>query len=325
MSAPTRLRIVATLVSVVLMVTSMRAAQSASSLSGPVLGYLFDRNTGKLRPVRGILGSATIGAPVEASFAISQLFPLDARYGIASIDSSSDLVALTLAGGQSSTVVLAGIPANPTRGALSLQGSAAAFQYPGAQEVRIVTGLPLEPHQAAIVPMDKAVTQMAVNHDGTVLVYAVREGEGEAIYAWTANSGNPRFVTSAVSVSGIAISRSGDAIVTDRGANEVFAIWDVAGGAVRRLLVNEKEGVSEPVGVALSSGNRIYIANAGSVMVLDSNGRFLKAHACNCTISGMYPFRDSVFRLTDDPGRTTFLLDTSFPDERIVFVPPPKE
>jgi len=165
---------------------------------------------------------------------------------------------------------------------------------------------------------------MAVLNDGTALVYAVTEGDGEAIYVWTASSGNGRFVTSAVSVSGIGISRSGDAIVTDRGANEVFAIWDPMGGAVRKLLVDAKDGVSEPVGVTMSV-NRIYIANASSVLVLDSIGRLLKAHPCNCAISGNYPFRDSVFRLTDDPQRTTFLLDGSSPDERILFVPPSRQ
>jgi len=284
---------------------------------------MFDRNLGKLRPVRGILGSATIGAPMESSLTISQVFPLGSRHAIASTNGNSELVVLTLDAAQSTTA-MPGIPANPTRGAGSQQGPAAALYYAEAQEVRIVTGLPQEPSQAAIVHLDKPVTQMGVNNDGTILVFAVTEGEGQAIYSWTASSGGARFLTSAISVSSIAISRNSDAIVSDRGANEVFAIWDVAGGAVRRLLAGIEDGVLNPVGVGLSS-NRTYVANAGSVLVLDPNGRVLKKHPCNCTISGVYPFRDLVFRLTDGIAQTSYLLDATSADERILFVPPPQD
>jgi hypothetical protein len=119
--------------------------------------------------------------------------------------------------------------------------------------------------------------------------------------------------------------RNGDAIVTDRRANEVFAIWDPAGGAVRKLLADNTNDVSDPTAVAISSGNRIYIANAGSVLVLDSNGRALKTLRCNCTISGLNTLRDSVFRLTDGIERTIYLLDASSAEERILFVPPPQD
>jgi hypothetical protein len=231
-------------------------------------------------------------------------------------------VAVTLEAGQVSTLAISGVAANYTRTAASLQGSSAAFYYADAQEVRVVSGLPREPRQVGIFQVGRSLTQMAVNDDGTLVVYAVSEAEGEGLYAWSSSSANPRFLTGAVSVSGLAITRNGDALVTDRAANEVFAIWDVTGGAVRRLLADVSDGVSSPSGVIVSTANKTYVANSGSVMVLDSNGRFLKSHRCNCVVSGVHPLRDSVFRLTEGIKQTIFLLDASSAEERILFVPP---
>ena len=327
MSALTGSRILTAAACVALLTSAMGAAQVHGSLSGPVLGYVFDPNAGSLRPVRGILGSATVGTPVDSGVTLSQVLTLDAVHAIASTDASPQLVVLSMNTGPSSNVTIPGIPANPTRAAASLRGTSAAFYYAGAEQVRIVAGLPKEPRYVAELQVDRPLTHMAVNDDGTLLVYAASGPDGEALYAWTASGGSPRFLTSAVSISGIAITRDGDAIVTDRGTNEVFAIWGASGGAVRGLLADVRDGVSNPMGVALSSLNRIYVANAGTdtAVVLDSSGHFLKAEQCSCTISGLYPLRDSVFRLTDGIGQTIFLLDASTAEERILFVPPPQE
>jgi hypothetical protein len=59
-------------------------------------------------------------------------------------------------------------------------------------------------------------------------------------------------------------------------------------------------------------------------MTLDSSGRVLKAQECRCAVSGLYAFRDSVFRLTSRLDRTVFLLDGSSPEDRILFVPKPE-
>jgi hypothetical protein len=301
----------------------MCVAQTGS-LSGPVVGYVFDQNAGRVRPVQGFLGSATVGAPVETDFAISQTLALDANHAVVSTDAT--LLVLSLNGSQTSPRAIPDVPANPTRMAASVGATAAAFYYSNTHEVRVVTGLPQEPKYSGVVHVDQPLTRMAVNDDGTLLVYATDEAEGNVLYSWTAASGT-RFVTSAVSISGIAITKKGDAIVADRGANEVFAVWDAADGAVRRLLANVDQGVSSPIGVALSAEARILIGNKDSatVTVLDSNGRFLKTLHCDCAVSGVYSLRDAVFRLTDGIDQTIYLLDASSAEERIVFVPPPPQ
>ena len=325
MSAPA-VRLLAAVTLLALVTAPIVTAQFSSTLSGPVLGYVHDRNAGKVRPVRGILGSATVGAPVEAAPNVSQLLTLDVRHAIVSSDTSPELLALRLDGEPSSTAI-AGIPRNPSRSAASTLGTAAAFYYSDTQQIRIVKGLPREPQDAGGLQLDRPVTQLAVSDDGTLLVYAIREPEGETLHGWTVSSGSPRYLTSAASVSGIAITRTGDAIVTDRGANEVFAIWDAGGGAVRKLLADTTDGVSDPAGVGVSSANRIYVANGGSstLLVFESSGRVLKTLPCSCTMAGVYLLRDSVFRLTEGIAKTIFLVDASSADERILFVPPPQD
>jgi len=308
----------------ILLIVGVCSAQTGS-LSGPIIGYVFDGNTGKMRPVQGILGSATVGAPIEADFAISQALTLDANHAVVSTDVA--LLALSLNGAQISPLAIPDVPANPTRMVASAQATAAAFYYPNAREVRIVTGLPQEPKYSAVVQLDRALTRMAVSNDGTVLVYASDEPDGNVLYAWTASSGASRFVTSAGTISGIAITSNGDAIVTDRAANEVFAVFDPGGGAVRRLLADVNQSISGPIGVALSPEGRILIGNkeSGDVAVLDSSGRFIKTLHCDCAVSGVYPIRNTVFRLTDGIDQTIYLLDASSSEERIVFVPPPPQ
>ena len=306
----------------VLVASAALSAQFSSTLSGPVLGYVLDRNAGTVRPIRGILGSATIGGPVDSAPTVSQLLTLDARNVVVSAHSGSELIALHLDKELSSTP-LAGFPANPFRSAASIRGGAAAFYYADAKQVRIVKGLPRDPSDAGMLQLDRPLTQLAVSDDGSLLVYSTREEEGEAVYAWTSGSGSPRFLATAASVSGLVMTPNGDAIVTDRGANEVFAIWDAAGGAVRKLLADSTDGVSGPTGVGVSSSSRVYVANAGAVMVFDASGRFFKSLRCNCAPSGVSLLRDSVFRLTDGVTQTIFLLDASSAQERILFVPPP--
>src|SRR6185295_16234000 len=228
MNAIIPLRFLTAAVCVVILTVSAVAAEVNATFSGPVLGYVFDSNARKLRPLSGILGNAITGTPVEPGFGISSVLTLDANQAIVSTDATPELLILNLGTNPISTAAISGIAANPTQAAASFQGTAAAFYYAGAQHVLIVTGLPRKPavvHTIDLSRLGRPLTHMAVSNDGTLLVYAVDEGGSEAVHVWSATSGSERFLTAAVSIGGIALTENGAAIVADRGANEVFAIW----------------------------------------------------------------------------------------------------
>src|SRR5262249_23679496 len=146
------------------------------------------------------------------------------------------------------------------------------------------------------------------------------------LYGWTASSSSARMLMPVGSVGGIAMMENGAAIVADRAANEVYAVWDAGGSAMPQFLAGARDGVSIPVGVAVSAANRIYIANSGAatIMTLDSSGRLVESQGCGCAVSGGFTVRDSVFRLTNGLDRTVFLLDGSSTEDRILFIPKPE-
>jgi len=59
-------------------------------------------------------------------------------------------------------------------------------------------------------------------------------------------------------------------------------------------------------------------------MVVDPAGRFLSIQNCDCDISGVYPLKDFVYRLTNRFDRTIFLLDASAAEDRLLFIPTPE-
>jgi hypothetical protein len=308
-------------------------AQLSGTMSGPIMGYIFDSAEGKLRPLRGIPGSATIGAPIDTDVALSQVWTLDANHVIASADSSPELMLLSLAVSPPSFNAMSGIPANPSRAVASLDGTSAVFYYDGTQEVKIATGLPENPvvaHTLKLSLLGK-LTQLAVSKDGALLVYSDSGseigGEGGSLHAWTASSNLDRFLAPAGSIGAIAITGNGAAIIADRSTNEVFAIWDVAGASSLQFLAGPGDGVSNPAGVAVSPANQIFIVNAGTgtVISLDPSGRYRETLDCNCDLSGVFALRDSEFRLTDRVHQTIYLLDASSTAARILFVPPAKD
>jgi DNA-binding beta-propeller fold protein YncE len=301
--------------------------QLLGTLSGPVWGYVFDAGTEKLRPLLGIPGSSTLGKSVELAFTPSWTLTLDSRHVVASTAQRPELQVVDLSTAPPSIAAIAGIPAGPTSAAASLHGTSAVFYHADAHALRIVSGLPQSPAANSIdLSLDGPVTRMAISDDGRLLVYSVAENGGETLYSWTASSTSARFLMSIEAVGGLSVTGNGGAIVADRSANEVFAIWDAGGAAVRQFLAGARDGVSNPAGVAVSTNNRIYIANAdsSSVMALDPSGGYLKTQNCACNVSGLYPLKDSVFRLTDRFDRAIFLLDASSAEERLLFVPKPE-
>jgi hypothetical protein len=307
---------------------STTGGQSNATLSGPVLGYIFNAPEGKLRPVRGVVGSATIGDPEPLDFAISQALTLDSRHVAVSTNASPELLLVSPGTSPTAVAAISGIPSRPSLAAASVHGTAAAFYYAGTHTLLTVSGLPDSPKVSGPVDLSSLngdlLTHVALSDDGILVVYSVVETDRESLYVWTATSASSRFVFSVKAVGGIAITGNGSAIVTDRSANEVFAIVDARNTALVHFLLGEGDGLSNPTDVAVSSNNQIFIANRGtsSVIATDPNGRFLQNQTCACQLTGLNSLRDSVFLMTDRLDRTVYLLDTTSSGHRILFIPP---
>src|SRR5215470_13509772 len=85
------------LLSLVAMIPALVMAQSAGTISGPTLGYVFDESVSSIRPLRGIAGSAIVGEPLNPGFALNNAISLrDERYILAAPQEGSYLVAINL-------------------------------------------------------------------------------------------------------------------------------------------------------------------------------------------------------------------------------------
>src|SRR5437868_4075887 len=104
--------------------------QINGTLSGPVVGYFFSAPDRTIRPLQGIVGSATVGNPVNVGFSISQALTLDGRHFLVSSDSSPSLLNLNLETAPASASALP-LAASPAVAAAGAGGTAAAFYYRG--------------------------------------------------------------------------------------------------------------------------------------------------------------------------------------------------
>jgi hypothetical protein len=305
-----------------LALSASAVGQIRANVSGPVLGYVLSSAEKALRPLQGVIGSATVGKPVNLNFAVGQALSLGSNNLIVSSDSNEMLLNLSMETNPPAVSVIPA-PAWPAVSVSASKGTAAAFYYPG-NGAYVVTGLPKNP-AALFINLgvgDGTLTHMAVAGDGSLLVYAVKDETGESIYSWTAASGAGRLIGSAVSIGDMTLTANGGVIIADRAASEVFAVWDVRGAASREFLLGAGDGVSSPSSLTVSDRNDIYVGNAGAVMTLDSAGRLKRSQSCACTPSGFYWMRDSLFRMTDRLDQTVYLLNAG-DEDRIFFVPPP--
>lgn len=325
MRAMFRLLLLPLLIGLFLCLSVAAGGQLSSTLSGPVAGYVVGAGEGKLRPLLGILGNATIGDPIEIGLPLSQAWPLDTHHILASPNEGPDLVIINLETASPSIVSVSGVPAQPSEVAISASGSAAVFYYRGSEQALIVTGLRSQPvlsHRVDMRPASR-LSRMAVSDDGTLLLFSVNDDAQDSLYAWAPTSTYSRFLATTGNVGALALTRSGTAVVADRDKNEVVLIRDVRQTASWQSIADAHDGVMNPVAIAVSSRDEIYVANAGSsaVLVFGTDGRLLQTLGCACTPSGLYPVRESVFRMSEALDRTIYLLDVAGTG-RIVFVPP---
>jgi hypothetical protein len=300
------------------------AAQSPNKLSGPIAGYVWSVTDHALHPIQGVLGNATIGGPVDGGFEMTQALPLDERHFLGSTTDEASLVVISAATLPFTKSVVAGTPANPSLAVRSAKGSAAALYYSAEQKIRIVTQLtstPILAESIDVLPGPREITRMAVSDDGRLVMYAASQPDQDALYSWTSASSH-RLVTLLQRVSGIALLENSDTVVVDSKENAVYYIADPTRSASRVLLADDRNGVSNPTGVAVNGG-RIYVTNASArtVLVLTPSGQVLRSFPCNCEPAGLYPFGDSVYRLSERVDQTINLLKVGATSDRIVFVP----
>jgi hypothetical protein len=282
---------------------------------GPVLGYLTEAGKA-IRPVLGVPGAAHIGDSLNLpAFALASASP-EQDYLLGVEQESRNLVLVTLR-----DFAIQGIEnarPNATRIVPSPSNNTAAVYFKDTATIQVLTGLP---HAAKVeyefqVPDEIGV--MAVNSDGSSVLYSTAEGEREGLFSRT-GSGEIQRLGSAGKVAALAFApSSSDAAVTDSAAQEVLLI---RGGAVERL-AGEREGILNPAAVAFSTrGVLVVNEGTGSVGLLPLDGGMPRFTACECTAKLLRKLSRDIFQLTENTEETVYILDGRLDEAKVWFVP----
>jgi DNA-binding beta-propeller fold protein YncE len=299
-------------------------------VGGPSLGFIFDAQGQALRPILGIPGAAIFGDPLQAPAPISTA-AFSLRQNVAIVNDGAWKVVGLGTSTIAPTVLPDGLPTS-ARVSVSESGSAAAFYDSSNAVLSVVTGLTatdgsMAANAVALGGLPGGLTALAASDDGSLLVTSsVPDGGGEALM-WLGQDGSTRQLASLQKTSSILLWNHGaNALVVDRGANQVWSIQDPGGSAAITLLASDADGVSGPTGAALSTdGKQLWIANADAhtVLGIDTTTRATQSLSVAFDLTALHPFSDGqTFRLTRPGNGPMWMLDAApGVDPRVVFVP----
>jgi hypothetical protein len=302
---------------------------SQMSLSGPMLGLVFDESKQGLRPILGIPGASCLGNIWVMGREIRRAWisPLQ-DYALAESKSDGNIVLVSFGKGSIVVRPIQGVPAGVSNIGLSAKGGVAAIYHPRAGGLQFITGLPNTPVVSSLLPfptLPQSATAMAVSDDATAVLLATHETKGGSIVLLTRDS-QARVLTLLGQASAISfVPDTHNALAADELNSVVLLIHDVTGAAITSTVAGVGEGISRPVAVGVSDDGRLaFIANAQSrtIMTVDLQSGRLSSLVCNCTPTGLYRLKgNAVFRLNELSDTNLQLFDAGISEPRVVFVP----
>lgn len=290
-------------------------AQAPSGrISGPVLGLVFDRAAGAVRPLAGIPGAATLGAPLaQGSGLQNAAVSGEAAYAIAQETESGNVVVVS-SNGRSQ---LAGA-APGSNAVVSPRGAAAVLYSKDSTTAQVFTGMPDAPQLAWQIDLGTPPLSLAVSDDGATLVAILPQGRtAQAAMLYRAGSAGQILLS----------DRRFSAIQFIPGTSQLIAAASstlvVISPTSTEVLARGREGFRGIAAVGASSdGAKIFAAAAaGGITIFDRTTGLQSAVACSCAVTGLARLRgNAVFRLNERIDGPIWLLDADAPEPRVVFV-----
>jgi DNA-binding beta-propeller fold protein YncE len=250
-------------------VCSLAALGADAQLSGPVPGFVFDQTSQSIRPLVGVPGSAYLGSSVVDGFDAASVSPL----GISALATQAGKLYFirNLDSGQPDSTPLDNAISGAGLFAWGQDGLSAAVYSAGSQQAQVLRGL--DPRDGSKTPtIEDAIDLSSLNGAVSVLAFdgkrlligAASQGSG-GVYLADGQSA-PKLLVQAANPVALSIDTAkGDLYIADRDNNQIWLIGDYAGDATPMLFVDDRAGVSAPVGIRVSvHGRRLLIANSGS-------------------------------------------------------------
>ena len=293
-------------------------------VQAPVLGHVFNPDTGTLHRIDGIPGASSIGDALALDFLIARaaISPVQ-DYAIVA-DENGQAWIVNLEATPPSAVLLEGALAGAEGAMISPTGARAALLAPSSGQIQLLGDLTGAPAAGETVNLPAGVgtwTAFAISDRGVVLAAAAQANAG-ALYA-TGSGGNWSRIGALTSGSDLAFfAGSNDALVADQGANEVLLIRDVVARRQTSVIASVADDLHSPLGVeATADGRYVAVAVPGGVASIPLFGGAPRYTECACAPTGLVPLAGgSAFQLTEDLNLPLRVVEVG-EDSRTLFVP----
>jgi hypothetical protein len=307
-----------------LLVPGTARPQAQASLSGPVLGYVWNRSAAVVQPILGIPGSSTLGAALEVGAALRTAVISPAQNYVLAVGADSGRV-FVVDLQTASLMPLDGARPAPDRMVLSPTGTAAALYYQDTGAVQVITGLPDAPSVAALDAsgLPRPLTALAISDQDGIVLLAASAGDSGALFLLKAGTG-PQLVAPLGQASAVRfLENSHDALIADSARSEIVLVRDVAGAAGRMVLAGEQDGIVKPIDVAAFNHNqRVLATSTSAVALLALDGSVPSLLPSSGNLTGISQLgAGAVFRLSEPSGDPMVLLDAGNDQPRLLFVP----
>ena len=309
---------------------------AVSEITGPTLGFVFDRAAGVVRRVPGIMGAAGIGDPIQAGFSLAQAYTApqqDYVVGVTTRGLAVTLISLSH-GAVSNTTSLNMVPAGPDRVAFSPSGDSIALYYQSDRRLLALTGIPRTPRilsSSDLTAYPGNLTALAVADGGSAVLAGITQGSAGVLTLYRQDGSSSVILPMSRPAAAQFLWESTDAVVTDQAQGTVDFLKDVTGSMQVRLLSDAGNGLGGPDLVAVDrSGGTVLVGHSGTGagIAIDLASTTIHTFDCHCVLSTLEPLNGSMaYRITDvNAGKFTMLDGRgSTPVFTLVSQPPSSE
>lgn len=304
--------------------TPAKAADSYT-IQTPVLGHVFDRETGTLHRVAGIPGASWIGDAIELDMVLSEAYIAPSqRYAIVR-DDQGRLLVVDLDAQPINVSEIEGVLEGANGVMISPTARHAALYSTATGEVQLLAGLPENPAVGEILQLDRSEgnwTALAISDRGVIVAAAARAESG-SLYMLQAGRG-PERIGAVQRVGEVAFfAGSNDVVVTDTAGDEILLYRDVVARRQSSVIASANDGVRNPFGAKPTADGRFVVVGlaGGSIASIPLYGGAPVFTDCACATTSLTPMTGgNVFRLTDDISEPLQIAEVGAAS-RVLFIP----
>ncbi|HLK62358.1 MAG TPA: hypothetical protein VKU19_02900 [Bryobacteraceae bacterium] len=296
-------------------------ASAATTIGGPVAGYVSESTVAQLRTILGVPGAYHLSDPLPMPDGVTKirLAPGQDFALVESAGSAPGVLFLKL-GTIDHVAPIAG--AMPTADWIAFSpGAGSAMLYSSAaNRLQVLKGLPDAPQVA--LDMDSTTMQEepvlgAVSDDASLVLVA----SSSALYR--VSSGGSKLLISTGGIASVTVMRNGaDAALSDPTTGSIHLVSNAAGTATTRVLVSGLDGIGTIFPAA--DGASLFAARPSADMVssIDIASGQVQSFASLAAPMGLTPLRNrDTFLISAKPHEASWMFYRDGTGGRIVFIP----